>query len=503
MDTQINLTPNTRYFSSVSQENTPNATPEPLLNHLAVKAAKIEHSQISRQFGIKGQKAVDQLGQSLGKLNIKEVTVHWSDRYIGLELPGSASFSERQVREAVKPVYYNGDFNPELYRENGRNYLQRNYLLLLSRSIQNPREVALAKADPLMEHEKVVSKSLPSVRVPYSYDHVPKGECSPTQGNICATYANVPTSPMLESAQIGNQQLVTFNDTHLNSISFEVTENYLLKFDFDYLIEFLRAHPNIRHVVDVGCGDAKMSLIMQKHFNVQGLAVQVFPSDIFNKYEGKSTFNTATNCTSRPLPINMIPGQEIIGASADTTLFTVIHANTGSMIDIDTTCEEINKDKKKYFITSLIENNPGCYVFVSEDASLSHPNYFIPAELVHTKHFNVFTDAFCNGDSQVRLAERWNEKGGKIDMLNQLMKYWEGYRHDYLVWVKVFKHIKAAKMIGNPNLPWPLIFFNHFLARHKSCEITSMGELTGDVFSDKLSYFFWHVYRAEPTHSAH
>ena len=498
MDTQINLTPNLRHFNTVSQGNTPNGMPETLLNHLTVKTVKIEHSEISRKFGIKGQKAVQQLGQSLAKLNIKEVTVHWSDRYIGLELPGSASFSKRQVREAVKPIYDNGDFKPELYRENGRNYL-----LLLSRAMQNPREIGLAKVDPLMEHEKVVSKSLRSVRVPYSYDHVPEGKCYPTQGNICAIYANVPTSSMLESAQIGNQQLVTFNDTHLNSISFKVIENHRYKVDFDYLAEFLRAHPNIRHVVDVGCGDAKLSLLMQKHFNVQGLAVQVFPSDIFNTYDDTTPFKTAVNYTSHSLPINMIPGQEIIGASADTTLFTVIHANTGCISEIETTCEEINKDKKKYFITSLIENNPGCYVFASEDTGLSSPNLFIPAELVHTKHFKVFTAPPPKGDSQVRLAERWNKKGGEIHKLNQLMKNLEGKRHDYLKLVKKFKHIKAGDMIDKYEIPWPFIFFNYILANQELSRINSMHELLLDVRSDKLCYSCWHVYRAEPTHSAH
>ena len=501
MDTQINLTSNTRCFSSISQGNTPNTKPEILLNHLAVKAAKIEHYEISRRFGRKGQKAVDQLGQSLGKFNIKEVTVHWSDRYIGLELPGSASFSERQVREAVKPIYENSDFKPELYRENGRNYL-----LLLSRSMQKPREIALAEVDPLMEHEKVVSKSLRQVRVPYSYGHVPKGNCYPTQGNICAAYANVHTSPMLESAQIGNQQLVTFNDTHLNSISLEAIEKREYKDDLDYLVEFLRAHPNIRHVVDVGCGDAKWSLLMQKRFNVQGLAVQVFPCDIFNTYDRETPIridDTSTATGRRPLPINMIPGQEIIGASADTTLFTVIHTYTGCVTDIKTTCEEINKDKQKYFITSLIENNPGCYVFASEDTALSRPNLFIPAELVHTKHFRVLTDPPPKGDSQVTLAERWNKKGGEIDTLNQLMKCWEGYRHDYLKLVNKFKLINAADMTDNPQLPWPLIFFDYILANHRSSKITSVGELIDDLFSDKLCFSCWHVYRAEPTHSAH
>ena len=498
MNIQVDITPNSRNFSPVFQSNTLNAKLETLLNHHTVKAEKIEHSEISRKFGTKGQKVVEKLGQSLGKLNIKKVTVHWSDHHTGLELPGSASFSEHQVRQAVKPIYDSGEFKPELYRENGRNYF-----LLLSRSMQNPREIALAKVDPLMEQEKVVSKSLQSVRVPYSYNNVPMGECAPTQGNICATYANIPTSPMLETAQIGNQQLVTFNDTHLNSMSLEVIKEREYKVDIDYLVEFLLAHPNIRHVVDVGCGDAKKSLLMQKYFNVRGLAVKVFPCDISNKYDRKTPSETDVYYTSRSLPINMIPGQEIIGASADTTLFTVIHANTGCMTDIETTCEEINKDKQKYFITSLIENNPGCYVFASEDTALSHPNYFIPAELVHTKHFKVFSSLSPEGDSQVRLAERWNKKGGEVDKLNQLMRCWEGFRHNYLELVKKFKHVRAADMIDNPHQPWPLIFFELILANQKTTKITSVNELIDDLLSDKLIYSCWHVYRAEPKRSAH
>lgn len=498
MDTQINLTPNIRCFRTISQGNMPNGMPETLLNHLAVKAVKIEHSEIPRKFGIKGQKAVEQLGQSLAKFNIKKVTVHWSDRYMGLELPGSASFSERQVREAVKPIYDNGDFKAELYRENGRNYL-----LLLSRSMQNPREIGLAKVDPLMEQEKVVSKSLQPVRVPYSYNNVPKGECAPTQGNICATYANVPTSLILETAQIGNQQLVTFNDTHLNSIPLEVINKRECKVDLDYLVEFLLVHPNIRHVVDVGCGDAEMSLLMQKYFNKQGLAVQVFPCDIFNEYDPEIPFNVVANYTRPPLPINMIPGQEIIGASADTTLFTVIHANTGCFHASSSTCEEINKDKQKYFITSLIENNPGCYVFASEDTGLSNPADFIPAELVYTKHFKVFTAHPPKGDSQVSLAEKWNKKDGEIDKLNQLMKILEGERHYYLCLVKFFKHIKAAVMIDKPELAWPSIIFDYVLTHH-GLRKQPLAKLIMHVeLKDKLCFSCWHVYRAEPTHSTH
>ena len=498
MDIQANTTPNCRYFSPVFQSNTLIAMHETLLNHHTVKAEKIEHSEISRRFGTKGQKVVEKLGQSLGKLNIKKVTVHWSDRHTGLELPGSASFSEHQVREAVRPIYDSGEFKPELYRENGRNYF-----LLLSRAMQNPREIALAKVDPLMEQEKVVSKSLQPVRVPYSYDNVPKGECAPTQGNICATYANVPTSPVLETAQIGNQELVTFNDTHLNSISLEGINELKCEVDLDYLVEFLLAHPNIRHVVDVGCGDAEKSLLMQKYFNKLGLAVQVFPSDIFNEYEPEIPFNVVHNFTKPPLPINMIPGQEIIGASADTTLFTVIHAYTGCDIDIKTTCEKINKDKQKYFITSLIENNPGCYVFASEDSGLSNPANFIPAELVYTKHFKVFTSAPPKGDSQVSLAEKWNKKDGEIDKLNQLMKILEGERHNYLSLVKNFKHIKAAAMIDNPEVTWPSIIFDHVL----TCYGLRKQALTKLIINvhvrDKLCFSCWHVYRAEPTHSAH
>ena len=101
------------------------------------------------------------------------------------------------------------------------------------------------------------------------------------------------------------------------------------------------------------------------------------------------------------------------------------------------------------------------------------------------------------------LAEKWNKKDGEIDKLNQLMKILEGERHNYLSLVKNFKHIKAAAMIDKPELAWPSIIFDHVLTCHGLREKALTKLIINVDVRDKLCFSCWHVYRAEPTHSAH
>ncbi|WP_448217315.1 hypothetical protein [Endozoicomonas sp. 2B-B] len=323
--------------------------------------------------------------------------------------------------------------------------------------------------------------------------------------NYYATYANVPLEIEPETVQIGNQQLITL-DTSQSFVdkALEAEREYLEYFNFSFLVDFLRENSSIKYIVDIGCGDGKKSLLMQNYLHEKELQIKVIPVDIANTYD--NVYND-----DKPLPINIIPAQEIVAARPATTLFTAIHPFTGDYDEVKGLSSEITQGKTDYYITTLIKNNPGCFVLATEDRHTSSPQRYIPPELVYTKHYHAYANSFwikwLEDDDRVPFyqekAAEMNSENGNIHRLNQLLAKLPEQRDGYLASISQITDRIKSYILKEPEKFWPDNIFNlHindtlFMATNKSSECITFESIEDEIKRNRLEMHCWHAYRQD------
>ncbi|WP_330926119.1 hypothetical protein [Candidatus Sororendozoicomonas aggregata] len=279
--------------------------------------------------------------------------------------------------------------------------------------------------------------------------------------------------PEPEFVDIGNQKLVLPDPTQPLSDSFDNFQR--TNHNFNYLADFLKQHPTIKYIVDIGCGGGRISLLMQRYLTILGCGITVIPVDIhypYKDFEG-----------DKKQPINVVPAQDIAGACGDSTLFIVLYPYT----DLPQYSEQLNKDiaekKTEYYITSLIKNNPGCFVFVSDEGdSLSKPQNYIPLKLVYTKHYTAevrYRDR--DRTDLITMAQKMSEGSGIIGQLNEVLE------------ALPFQSIK-----GHPDTSWPHVIFMEYLNGALSSKgLVSYDEIMREIELNDLLMTGWHIYRQD------
>ncbi|WOG30030.1 hypothetical protein [Endozoicomonas sp. 8E] len=318
------------------------------------------------------------------------------------------------------------------------------------------------------------------------------------RSNFYATYANVPHTFELETVQIGNQELITL-DTSQSYIdpALEAKRSEVESLNFSFLVDFLNENNEIKYIVDIGCGDGKKSLLMQNYLKEQGVQIKVIPVDIANAYDNGYNDN-------KPLPINIIPAQEIAGATPATTLFTAIRPFTEEGREAEQLIREIAEGKTDYYLTTLLKNNPGCFVLTTEDPNASSPQRYIPPEMVYTKHYHAFANAFSPHDYETlsdrqAKAARTNAENGDIYCLNQLLaKFPTRDRNIYLYSIPLIREKLQKELPKEPEQLWADNIFNSFLENIRCFEpVSSCPGIQDDLTRNNLEMRCWHVYRQD------
>ncbi|WP_422475502.1 hypothetical protein [Endozoicomonas sp. ALB032] len=317
------------------------------------------------------------------------------------------------------------------------------------------------------------------------------------RSNFSATYANVPVTVNPETVQIGNQRLITL-DRSQAFVDPTLVEDRIDSelYNFSFLADFLRQNNTIEYIVDIGCGNAEASLSMQNYLNEKTLPIKVIPVDVSNAYAGKSDVATT-------LPINLIPAQEIAGASPATTLFTAIHPYTDSGSVARQLSREIAQGMTDYYLTRLIKNNPGCFVLATEDPYLSSPQRYIPPELVYTKHYQAFAndmklDDYETNPNQEAKAMRMNAEKGDIHRLNHLLAKLPEERAHYLASIPAIKEKLQVELPGKPERARPDKIFKLYLDKMASTKgFRLYRDIKYDLVKNGLEMRCWHVYRQD------
>ncbi|WP_257264510.1 hypothetical protein [Endozoicomonas sp. ONNA2] len=314
-------------------------------------------------------------------------------------------------------------------------------------------------------------------------------------GNYCARYVNIPQTDV-KTVRIGNQDLITLDTSQPFVDSTRMlNRGFAEVFNFSFLADFLSKNDKIEHIVDIGCGSGDFSLFMQSYLNELGCQITVIPVDVANFYTGLEGH-------SKPIPINILPAQEIADASPSTTLFTAINPQTSSLLsEARRLNREIAEGTTDYFLTTLIKNNPDCFVLVTEGYNRSGPQDYIPPELVYTKHYNVFANPLASGFEDSRgyrlaKAEAMNGENGYFYRLNQLLAKLPEQRDSYLDSIAAIKDSLLLSMLREPEASWPDVIFG----KYQENWLTRMGaesfEETASILKkDGLEIDCWHVYR--------
>ncbi|WP_448217320.1 hypothetical protein [Endozoicomonas sp. 2B-B] len=318
--------------------------------------------------------------------------------------------------------------------------------------------------------------------------------------NYCASHANVSGTAEPKTAQIGNQKLITLDtaQSFVDSTQEADRDNVEL-FNFNFLVDFLHKNSEIKYIVDIGCGNAKISLLMQKYLNEQEVQIKVIPVDIANIYGSLyAVFH------DKPLPINIIPAQEIADATPATTLFTVLHPFTGTPSEEEKLSGEIVRGETEYYITTLIKNNPGCFVLATEDPYASSPQLYIPPELVYTKHYHALPNCVSSEDIETKSlqeakAAEMNAENGDIDRLNQFLAKLPEQRSHYLAMTSAITERLQRQMDLKPRLFTPDYIFNAYLwgKRLDDKAIRSRAHIKSVLENYGLELRCWHVYRQD------
>ena len=316
---------------------------------------------------------------------------------------------------------------------------------------------------------------------------------SPT-GNYCARYANIPDTVKPKTIRIGNQQLITLDTSQpfveslqwLNSIP-------LVWYKFSFVADFLRKNNKIEYIVDIGCGHGAVSLLLQRYLDEQGFQIKVVPVDV------RADFDCDLDSPCKPLPINVIPAQEIAGADPATTLFISIHPFTGGPSVFRPLMYEIAQGKSEFYITTVIKNNPGCFVLTTEDSYSSSPQDLIPPELTYTKHYWVLPHR------STRENEVWEEKAAEINaensdihQLNQFLVNLPAKRDSYLGWISSEENLMRRQKFSDSDDEFPDDSFNYWLNNNLRSEgLRGLDSIRSGLEKDKLVLYGWHVYRQD------
>ncbi|WP_422134071.1 hypothetical protein [Endozoicomonas sp. ALD040] len=315
-------------------------------------------------------------------------------------------------------------------------------------------------------------------------------------GNYFATYAHLSDKDKPETVRIGGQELMTL-DPSQSFIDPDLAEkkSFLDSFNFNFLVDFLKKNDKIEYIVDIGCGDGKISLLMQNHLRALGSKIKVVPVDVNNSH---TEYND-----NKPIPFNLIPAQEIAGASPATTLFTAIHPFTELGSTANRLSREITQGKTEYYITTVIKNNPGCFVLATEDLHTSSPQRYIPPELVYTKHYHAYPICFgmvCSEPMSVRQekAAKMNSENGNVSQLNQLLAKLPEQRDSYLASIsKITDNIKEH-ILEEPEVFWPdNIFKLHIEDTLLKAAIKPFESIQYELTRNGLELLCWHVYRQD------
>ncbi|WP_252179728.1 retrotransposon gag domain-containing protein [Endozoicomonas sp. 4G] len=314
-----------------------------------------------------------------------------------------------------------------------------------------------------------------------------------------ATYANLPVTVAPKTVRIGNQDLITL-DTSQSFINPNLAEekNDVKMYNFKFLSDFLSKNNTIEFIVDIGCGDAALSLRMQKYLNEQGFPIKVIPVDtsnvcchVYDYYDDNE----------KPLPINLIPAQEIVGATPATTLFTSIHAFTGMPSKEKKLNRRITEGETEFYLTTLIKNNPGCFVMATEDPHTSSPQNFIPPELVYTKHYHAFANLIPSDDAKAKAAEM-NAENSDIDQLNQLLAKLPEQRDNYLDSILSLKDRLKEETLKEPWKPWPYLTYTlHIRSKLREAGLKTYESIKHEAYAAEVEMRCWHVYRQDKPRS--
>ncbi|MBO9496300.1 hypothetical protein J7438_19785 [Thalassotalea sp. G20_0] len=313
-------------------------------------------------------------------------------------------------------------------------------------------------------------------------------------GNYCARYANIPKGYEPETVRIGNQELMTLDQSFVDP-NMAAGRAFAEVFNFSFLADFLSKIDNIEYIVDVGCDGGDFSLTMQNYLRERGFQIKVIPVEVFNFYDGRAN-------DIKPFPINILPAQEIANASPLTTLFTAIRPCTGSSSDAKALSREIAQGVTDFNLTTLIKNNPDCFVLTAQ-GPYSSPQNYIPPELVYTKHCMVSVNPFSPGDHgpmalRKAKAAEMNAENSDIYRLNQLLAILPEQRDNYLASIAAIKDKLQLQMLREPEVCWSDIIFRVFLAKMLSIEWGRGVHIYDDIVSDLQRNGFlidcWHVY---------
>ncbi|WOG30035.1 hypothetical protein [Endozoicomonas sp. 8E] len=315
------------------------------------------------------------------------------------------------------------------------------------------------------------------------------------QRNYRARHANVPITVEPETVRIGNQNLMTLDTSQpFVDPALESHRSNWEEFNFDYLIDFLRKNNTIEYIVDIGCGGGQTSLLVQNVLNEQNFKIKVIPVDVYNYYDEEAV---------KSLPINIIAAQEIVGATPANTLFVAIHPFTGHYAESRELSRDITQGKTDYYITTLIKNNPGCFVLATEDRCASSPQRYIPPELVYTKHYQAFVYRISletDGAKALRQAKatEMNSENGDIYRLNQLLAKLPEQRESYLASIATITAREQQRILRTPSKFWPDTIFKLHLNGNLFKEVgKTLRSIKREVKNNKLEMLCWHVYRQD------
>ena len=320
------------------------------------------------------------------------------------------------------------------------------------------------------------------------------------RGNYCARYANIPKEFKPETVRIGNQELITLDSSQpCVDPALAADKGFAAVYNFSFLADFLSKNDKIEYIVDVGCGGGELSLLMQNYLKDLGFQIKVIPVDVLNIYAD-------IDDDIKPIPINIIPAQEIADASPSTTLFTAIHPYTGSSSEARRLSREIAQGITDFYITTLIKNNPGCFVLTTEDPHFSSPQDYIPPELVYTKHYKVFPNPCWTKHHESKALRRakaaaMNAENSAIYRLNQLLAKLPAQRDSYLALITAIKDQSQPEMLQLPEQCWPDIIFRVYLGKILSMEVGGGVDIYENITSNLEKNGFgmdcWHVYRQD------
>lgn len=315
-------------------------------------------------------------------------------------------------------------------------------------------------------------------------------------GNYCATYAHLSDEFTPKTVRIGNQELMTLDPSQpFVDPTLAADSSTLELHNFSFLTDFLRKNSAIKYIVDIGCGDVEVSLLMQNHLKELGFQIKVIPVDV-NDCRAE-----AEHYGIKAIPFNLIPAQEIAGATPATTLFTAIHPFTDEGEEAEQLSREITQGKTDYYITTLIKNNPGCFVLATEDAYISSPQRYIPLELVYTRHYHAIANSHFPKEFETRALRRakateMNAENGNIHRLNQLLAKLPEQRDRYLASISRITDCLKEPILEKPEEFWPDIISKIYMDETLfKANVDFFEGIQNEVLRNDLEMHCWHVYR--------